>query len=189
MKFWIPKHLIKKWITIAGRKIPIVNRLLARRHAERVFRALGVRTGPATEQSLRYCDKILDYIPFARTFYSPKLRSVKRVSALKLLQVSRALERCEQLFPGVARGLKLQFFSLPMDVGGFTVVSRRLSARVVLDAVDAVRVAQGPGAARIARGQVLRMHRVMRSMAKHVDEGTILLNTSNAPLYLSLIHI
>jgi len=178
MRFWVPKYLIKKWITIAGRKIPIINRLLARRQAMRVFQSLGVSVGPATQRELNYCTEVLKRASPIGLEAFGKLSPAKRVSSMKLLQVSQALVRCEQLFPGIAKGLKLRFFSIPMDLSGLTVMSRRLSSRIALDSIDLARMHPFLSA-RVMRKNTLKTHRVIRQLAREVGEGTILLNASS----------
>ena len=144
----------------------------------RVFQSLGVSVGPVAQRELNYCREALARVSFISSEAYRKLSPAKRVSSMKLLQASQALVRCERLFPGITKGLKLRFLSVPMDLGGLTVMSRRLSSRIVVDSIDYARM-HPLLSERVMRGSVFRVHRVMRQLAGGIEEGTILLNTSS----------
>jgi len=178
---WIPRHLIKRWITYKGRRIPIVDWKAAEHYITRTLGSLGVEgVGVVSKNEL-------DFLRASRRGYLVRdLRPIKNVPIMKLLRVTDVLQKCEKLFPGITRGLKLRFYSCSeygLHGAYVPVLNKEFWERFSVDMTEFAKMEGSPLA--FVKARVKRLtHWIFRKIKLHeavlkaysVDAETIFLN-------------
>jgi len=107
VKYLIPKELIKRWITYKGRRVPILDKRKVSAYLARTSAELNVKVKPATLQTR---DTVHLFAKWMLIFFTPPAAVPSRPTPEQLITILEAMKRVEQKFPGLAKGIEIQFF-------------------------------------------------------------------------------
>lgn len=107
MKYLVPKELIKRWITYKGRRVPILDKRKVSAYLAQASSELDVKVKPATLQTR---DTVHLFAKWMTIFLTPPAVAPSRPTPEQLITVFEAMKRVEQKFPGLVKGVEVQFF-------------------------------------------------------------------------------